>query len=157
MSGGSLLEGHAHPRITKVSKSWLGRGISSGYLSASHELLARRLSHLFLGNTPWKRDEVTWIFVDSSEAAKNALFSLLSEPGSARRVYCFDDSDMFRSVDKNPQPGKGDLVFFRFGASPAECDVEIVFERLYENGVFIATDETEFYSYLRSRARANLL
>ncbi len=173
MSDGSLLTGHAHPRITKTFKSWLGRGYAAGYLTAAHELLARRFFHLYLGNTSWKHDELKWIFVDSPEAAKNALFSLLSANGCTGRAFFVDDAKGLHRVDKidrntevfsedlrsfsRSQLRNGDLVVFTFDASLSEHDVELIFKRLHEKGVFIATDETNFFSYLRYRAHPNLL
>jgi hypothetical protein len=100
MSAGSLLTGHAHPRITKVFKSWLGRGYAAGYLTTSHELLARRFFHLYCRNASWKQDELKWIFVDSSEIAKNALFSLLSGKGCTGRAFFIDDAKGLHRVDK---------------------------------------------------------
>jgi glutamate-1-semialdehyde aminotransferase len=172
MSAGSLLMGHAHPHITNVFKSWLGRGYAAGYLTASHELLAQRFFHLFLGNTPWKQDGLKWIFVDSSAAAKNALFSLLSAIGYGENTYfiggegmrAFDNRKVNDPVFLNDlhslgglRPDKGDLVFFEFEASLPVHDVEVVFKRLHEKGVLIVTDETDFSSYLRFRAHQTLL
>lgn len=172
MSSGSLLMGHAHPHITKTLKSWLGRGYAAGYLTASHEVLAHRFFHAFLGGAPWKPGELKWIFSDSAADAKNALFSLLSAIGYGGNTYLINAESMRRFDNRKVddpdytadlqslgglRPGNGDFVFFKFEASFPAHDVEVVLKHLHEKGVLIVTDETDFSSHLRFRAHQTLL
>jgi glutamate-1-semialdehyde aminotransferase len=172
LSAGSLLMGHAHPHITKMLKSWLGRGYAAGYITASHEILAHRFFHVYFGNAQWKPDELKWIFSDSSAAAKNALVSLLSAIGYNGNTYFMNAQGVRRLDNRNAhnpiyemdsqspdglRPERGDFVFFTFDASFSAHDAEIALKRLHEKGVLIVTDETNFFSHLRFRAHQTLL
>jgi len=92
LAQGSLTLGHAPPGITRVLKSWLGRGYSAGYQAASHALLAKKLFALILDGTipSWKG--YRWLFYDSPYEAFHSLYSLLELCGYTDQcAYLNDD------------------------------------------------------------------
>ena len=163
MSAGSLLLGHAHPVITKIIKSWLGRGYASGYVAASHELLSKRLFQLLLDKHQKNYRDYKWFYYNSSFEAVLSLFSLLEICGhTGHGIYLSgsDEDGKFTpfhidlverisplSIDEK-HISTLDFVIIRFGKTMNYGKIESILKRLHEKGVIIVSDETEFNTYI---------
>jgi hypothetical protein len=76
LRGGTLLLGHAPPRLTSVMKAWLNRGFSPGFPSAAHRLLSKTLHDVLYEES---NIEIKLVYLDSMYEAVPVLSLLLSQ------------------------------------------------------------------------------
>ena len=173
LASGSLVLGHSHPHLTSVLKSWVSRGYGSGYLTASQELLARRVHALIVRPaspaTPARPEEFErslYIFaVTPAEAALGAL-ALAARMGYTKAVRAvpgegadrtFIASSLFEGV-LNPLPvgvldqADADLVAVDPGldGTAGECIVKIL-DAKKKRGFLLISDESGFRSHALGR------
>jgi hypothetical protein len=76
LHGGTLLLGHAPPRLTSVMKAWLNRGFSPGFPSAAHRLLSKTLQDVLYEES---NIEIKLVYLDSIYQAVPVLSLFLSQ------------------------------------------------------------------------------
>ncbi len=167
LAGGSLLLGHSHPGITKVIKSWLGRGYSPGYPTAAHRMLSTSLE-AFLVDGPggFRPGDGKWCFFDSTSEACSALLFLLKSMRSIEKG-CYVTGGAGGRASGCFRPYVGTLLSFLqaqevckdgmsdFGYFVLHCDrltekqllVKLI-KMLKDHGKLIISDETDFASHL---------
>ena len=173
LASGSLVLGHSHPHLTSVLKSWVSRGYGSGYLTASQELLARRVHSLIAQPAspaspahPEEFERSLYIFaVTPAEAALGAL-ALAARMGYTKAVRAvpgegadrtFASSSLFEGV-LNPLPvgvldqADADLVAVDPGldGTAGECIVKIL-DAKKKRGFLMISDESGFRSHALGR------
>ena len=168
LAHGSLTLGHTPPGITKVMKGWVGRGYGSGYLTASHALLAKKLDSLLLKGWNLGRTKHRWFFYDSACGAVAALMGLLRRAGYSGVLAYLSKNDSDRLVLGSPFDWMKKLspscmegadftslgcVFVRVGK---EKETMNAVRRLGERGVLVVSDETRVESFLHMRNRTAL-
>ena len=167
LASGSLVLGHSHPHLTSVLKSWVSRGYGSGYLTASQELLARRVHSLIVRPAqPEEFERSLYIFaVTPAEAALGAL-ALAARMGYTKAVRAvpgegadrtFASSSLFEGV-LNPLPvgvldqADADLVAVDPGldGTAGEC-IEKILDAKKKRGFLMISDESGFRSHALGR------
>jgi hypothetical protein len=149
LSGGSLLLGHAPPRITSSIKSWLGRGFATGYLSAGA-----------------KWEKAVFLYYDSAHEAISSFLELLYliDPGKKALVVLSDaDTERtphtvplyfrnLRTVDMASFHGLSieniDFVFLKFGKSAEEKTANNIIKEIRKRRIPIFADAVDFESYI---------
>ncbi|MGQ9615042.1 MAG: hypothetical protein ACUVWJ_01430 [Spirochaetota bacterium] len=167
LGDGSLLLGHAHPGITKVVKSWLGRGYSQGYPNAAKRLLVAHLRSFFgAGKDTTIPDAGRWCFFDSAYEASASLLTILNSSGSHGRgcyITCWGGkrvSPFFRPYigsilvplsmdDVKPERLEGYGYFIlRCGRLSEKNSFNRLVEMLKDRGKPIVSDESNFPSHV---------
>jgi hypothetical protein len=95
LMNGSLLFGHAPPRVTSTIKGWIGRGYAPGYESASHRTTSKLILEGLLvpaGYRVWG-DEKFLYFDDLSVAVATLLNLTVSEANRGAPVFFHGGED----------------------------------------------------------------
>jgi hypothetical protein len=166
LAQGSLTLGHAPPGITRVMKSWLGRGYSAGYQAASHALLAKKLFALLFNRATHTDKGYRWLFYDSPYEAFYSLFSLLELAGYTGRCAYLADG---RGISRYARVWSEKIPPFT-GSRKERASVSCVIWRPESEGKIIHTvrelgkmnavivsDESGIESYLHLCSARNLL
>ncbi len=158
LSEGSLLFGHSPPCLTKIIKSWLGRGFSSGYMVASQNMLSKKALRLLI-NDDHKAGK--WLFFGSSLEALLKAVSMIRFFGYNRPgVYMSD------SVPPSEFPAKHainmidagaveaadfsdlDFIVLRLNKEISNVQVKMLINKLKVNKPVVISDETSFDSFV---------
>jgi hypothetical protein len=94
LMNGSLLFGHAPPRITSTIKGWIGRGYAPGYESASHRMTSKLILEELLvpGGYRVEGDE-KFLYFDDISTAVAALLNLRISGGNRGAPLFFHGGD----------------------------------------------------------------
>ncbi len=167
LSRGSLLLGHAPPPITSIIKSWLGRGLASGYLSSAYRNLTKTMLDAIIPDRDQsKYEKAVFLYYDSAYEAVLAFFELLYLTGRGKNNLIVSNNDdteripytvplYFRdlqTVDMASFHGVSleniDHVFLRFGKSSEMKTVQNVIKEIRERGIPVIADAVDFESYI---------
>jgi len=165
LSNGAMLLGHADPKVTKIVKSWIGRGYGTGYYSSSYELLASRVRNL----ARIDKDDAL-LFYNSSTDASNGLFSLLLFSGCKTPGLFLSDADGSKTAqagffghehvslgefEKLSLSGYGFIVV-RPGRVLSGKKLGAAVERVLDKEILLILDETSFEAHIHSRAHGDV-
>jgi len=166
LGGGSLLLGHAPPKITSIIKSWLSRGYGAGFPSATHEMLSRTASGVLIGNHPSLQCcRGKWFYYNSPYEACSALLPLLKLCGRGGRGIYAAGAGGIQSIQSRPfrdvllpsvkienldnkKIQDIDYIVLRCDGRTEKPALEQVIKEGKEKGKLIITDETDVESFI---------
>jgi hypothetical protein len=169
MLDGSVLHGHANPRMTSVMKGWAGRGYGAGLPAAAHDVPARAVMEvLYSGDAVHERDRYAVLFTDSAASAALAVSWILRMRG-VKKVYAARESLL--AGHGGIAEGEGDPVgsFLRGGDAPSTAlipplsrrvggDAEArALEKLDRERGLLVLDELSVHSHLAAERTGPLV
>jgi acetylornithine/succinyldiaminopimelate/putrescine aminotransferase len=156
LSDGSLFLGHSPPAVTKIIKSWLGRGYAQGYPSVSHDLLARRINSCLNGGSDSIRSH-KFFYYNSAFEAKNSLYALLAAAGFKKpefflsnvfgaSFHCLGPTSI-ASFDIGKIEKQESVVIQFDSKTGSDSMIELV-EKIKKRGALVISDETTFEQHV---------
>jgi len=165
MAGGNLLLGHVVPQFTKVVKSWLSRGYSSGYpLLQSSQMLTNKIRKLIVNNKLIAEEDFNSfiIYFNSANDALLGAFHILNLLGLSRGAYytssiATNEYKIFNLENESNTDSKinYDYLFLKFTVPEIFNKAGTLINNARAKGSIIVSDERDFpaiyYQYINNK------